>query len=252
MLKNKALAFLVHLIISIIIVSLIIISIIYFWYPLDYLGITSFKEIALLIISIDLIMGPVLTFVVFNPHKKSLKFDLTVIVALQVSALAYGSYFLYQGHPVFVTYAAGSFTLVNAQLAKPEKALYSEYKSINKLSSANLAYAQMPKDKKVYDQLLDESMSGGADLEERTDLYKPYKQHITDIVANSLDTVKLFSDQQSNNEISLFKKDYGDSINKFAFLPLEGSTNDAIIVLDKKSADFVTTISVDPWKFTKK
>ncbi len=251
MFQNKLKAFTIHLIFSVIAVSIITSAIVYFWYPLDYLGITSFKEIALLIISIDLIMGPLLTFVVYNPKKKSLRFDLAVIIILQISALAYGSYFLYQGHPVFITYAKGSFTLVNAKLAKPANAKYDEYK-ITKLSSAKLAYAELPKDALAKDKLLDDSMIGGADLEERADLYKPYKQHINDIVAKSLDTVKLFSDQQSNNETVLFKKDYGDNIDNFAFLPLEGSTKDAIIVLDKKTAEFVTTIGVDPWKYTKK
>jgi len=251
MFKNKFKAFSIHLALSVILVSIITSAIIYFWYPLDYLGITSFKEITLLIISIDLIMGPVLTFVVFNPNKKSLKFDLTVIVALQLSALTYGSYYLYQGHPVFITYAKGSFTLVNAQLAKPEKAKYNEYR-ITKLSSAKLAYAEIPNDIIEKNKLLEESMSGGPDLEERVDLYKPYEQHINDIISKSLDASEIFSDKELKFKTSKFFSKHGDNIDQFAFLPLEGSTDDAIIVLNKKSAEFITTINIDPWKYVKK
>lgn len=251
MIQIKLKALFIHLLISLLIISIIIGGLIYFWYPIEFLGITSFKEMAILIVTIDLIIGPILTFVVFNPNKKNLRFDLAVIAILQVSALSYGVYYLYQGHPVFITYAKGSFTLVNAQFAKPENAIYSEYK-IRKTSKPKLAYAEIPTDVILKNELLEESMSGGPDLEERTDLYKPYNQHISDIIETSLDTVTLFPDIKSSIEANDFISKYGKQINNFAYLPLEGPKDDAIIVLDKKTANYITTITLDPWKYVKK
>ncbi len=250
MLKNKIKAFTIHLIISIVVTSIIAGVMIYFWYPLDYLDITSFKDIATLIIFIDLVIGPILTFVVFNPNKKSLKFDLSIIAMIQVSALAYGTFILYQGHPVYLTYAKGSFTLINAQLARPQDAKYEEYR-VSKLSSSNLAYAELPNDATQRNELLNISFKGGADLEERVDLYKPYHEHIDEIISNTLDTTKLFSDKKSKSETELFIKKYGEKVNDFVFIPLEGSTGSSIVVLDKRSASFVTTINVDPWEYAK-
>ena len=45
----------------------------------------------LLMIGVDVVIGPLLTLIVFDPKKKHLKFDLVVIAALQLAALAYGS-----------------------------------------------------------------------------------------------------------------------------------------------------------------
>jgi len=71
MFKNKFKASLIHLALSFALVTIIIASTIFFWYPSDFLGITNYKDIALLIISIDLVLGPVLTFVVFVPIPKT-------------------------------------------------------------------------------------------------------------------------------------------------------------------------------------
>ncbi|MEB8434186.1 hypothetical protein OO007_18255 [Cocleimonas sp. KMM 6892] len=251
MIHSKLKAMLIHLVISLIIITTLVTGIIYFWYPLELIEITSFKEMAILIVTIDLIIGPILTFVVFNTNKKNLRFDLAVIAMLQISALSYGIYYLYQGHPVYITYAKGSFSLVNAQLAKPENSKYPEYQ-ISKISKPKLAYAELPKDTLLKNQLLDESMSGGPDLEERTDLYKPYDLNIDNIIETSLDTVMLFPDLKTSHETNKFVYKYGEELSDFAYLPLEGTTNDAIIVLDKKSAKYVTTINIDPWKYVKK
>lgn len=251
MFHNKLKAFTVHLAISVIIVTLLISSIIYFWYPLDYLAITSFKEIALLIVSIDLVVGPILTFVVYNKNKKSLRFDLTVIAILQLSALTYGTYFLYKGHPVFLTYAKGSFTLVNAELATPEKSKFEEYK-INKLSSVKLAYAEIPKDAESKNKLLEESLKGGADLEERAEYYKPYNQHVSEIIANGLDINKVLTNKKLIAASPFILNKLKENANDFVLLPLEGSTGDAIIVLDRETAEPLTTLDIDPWELTKK
>ena len=121
MFKTKLKASLIHLGLSILLVGLVIGSILFFFFPQLLIGITDFKEVATLIITIDLILGPLLTFVVFQPKKKSLTFDLSVIAAIQLTALIYGSYALYQVHPVFVTFNIDRFTLVNARDAQPEK-----------------------------------------------------------------------------------------------------------------------------------
>jgi len=251
MLKTKFNAFLVHFALSVTIVSFIISLIIYFWYPLEYLGLTRFKDIALLIISVDLVMGPVLTFVVFNPMKKSLRFDLAVIAILQFSALGYGVYTLFEGHPVYITFNQDRFTLVQASDAKPEEAKYSEY-NISKLTSGKIAYAKMPDDKKEKEKLLFSVMEGAPDLDQRTDYYEPYEKHISSVLAKSLDPKLIFSEKNLLPESQSFLKKHGNNFEKFAFLPLSSSSKFAIIVLDAKSAQPIDTIDIDPWELALK
>lgn len=253
MTSNKIKASLIHFFISFFCIAIILGIIIYFWYPLDYLGITSFKDLVILIIGVDLILGPILTFVVFQPNKKSLKFDLSAIVFVQIAALAYGIHYLYLAHPVYITYAKGSFTLVNANLANPNQAKYTEYK-ISKLRSLTPAYAEIPKDRVEYNKLFDESMSGGADLEERADLYKPYNDNIEKILENTLNKALIYENEYAKRKLTKIITNKNNKIDKdkVAFLPLEGSTKDAIVIIDKNTAKPITTIQIDPWQFVKK
>ena len=57
-----------------------------------------------IIIGIDLILGPLLTLIVFKAEKPGLKFDLTAIGTLQAACLAAGLYIVYSERPLFFIY----------------------------------------------------------------------------------------------------------------------------------------------------
>lgn len=60
------------------------------WYPWPYFMALGGLMLVALIVGVDVVLGPLLTFIVFKPGKKSLKFDLTVIALVQAAALGYG------------------------------------------------------------------------------------------------------------------------------------------------------------------
>ncbi len=240
-----------HLLLSLVLVTLVISVVIYFWYPPRFLGITNFKDIALLIISIDLVLGPLLTFVVYNPKKKSLRFDLAVIAIIQISALAYGVNALYQTHPLYITYNHGKFNLIHANEVKPDNSKYEEFK-ISKFSSPKLAFAKMPEDLETQTEIiLGVDLKGEPDIDKRTEYYEPYQKHMDTILKNSLDTVKLFDKKNLTPSSKAFLKRHGKK-EDYSYFALKGATGSAIIVLDKKSAEVVATIKTDPWDFVKK
>lgn len=249
MFKLKTKAAIIHLLLSLILIILIVGSVLFFWYPKLFLGVTDFNEVASLIITVDLILGPLLTFVVFNPDKKSLKFDLSVIATVQIIALGYGLYTLFQVHPVYITFNKDRFTVVRAMDAKPEKAKYKEYQ-ISKFSSGVLAFAKMPDSYKEQEKLLDDVLKGGPDLEQRVDLYEPYSNNIENIITKSLNPTLIFNDRNKTKTTAFLKKKQFQ-INDYAFLPLNNGKKDAIIILDKTTAKPVDTLDIDPWELTK-
>ncbi len=252
MFKTKFKASSLHLLLSIVLVSLVMGSIIIFWYPTEYLGITNFKEIALLIVSIDLILGPLLTFVVFNPRKKNLRFDLAVIAIIQLSALAYGVHALYQTHPLYITYNHGRFNLVQANEVEPKDAKHDQFR-ISKLSSPKLAYAKMPNDTELQTEImLGVDLKGDPDIDKRAEYFEPVVKNLDMILKDSLDTVKLFDKNNLIASSRAFLKKHAENKDNYAYLPLKGTSGDAIIVLDKQTAKLIGTIDADPWKFAKK
>ena len=249
MFKNKFKAFFIHFLLSAVAVSLIFLAVVFVWFPSPFLGLTNFKDIATIVIAVDLVLGPLLTFVVFNPKKKSLKKDLAVIVSIQVFALSYGIYTLFLTHPVYIAYHGNAFSMVIAKQATPEKAMYEQLK-VSKLSKPTFVY--METNKETRDKLFTETINGGRDIEAHAEFYEPYENHIGTILENSLDAVKLFEEKNLTASSKEFLEEYKERKNDFAYLPLIGTSRNAIIVLDKKTAEIVTTIiNDDPWKFAK-
>lgn len=127
---NRYQAFASHLIISLIIFLVILIFITQIWYPgiLFETG-NGWKAIGL-IIGIDLILGPLLTLIIFNPKKSSLKFDLTVIGVIQILALMYGTWTIHSSRPLAIAYINTSFITLYAN-AKNAQEVIDKIQSIN-------------------------------------------------------------------------------------------------------------------------
>jgi len=111
---NRYQAFAIHIAISLVIFFILLLCITQYWYPgLLFDAGNGWKAIGI-IASIDLILGPLLTLIIFNPKKKSLRIDLAIIALLQCTALIYGSWTIYQNRPIALVYIGSSFHLLHA------------------------------------------------------------------------------------------------------------------------------------------
>lgn len=86
------------------------------WYPTPYDTIAGGKSLFILMISVDVVLGPALTFVIASPGKRLSEFrrDLFVIVALQLAALGFGVHSIALARPVFLSYEIDRFRVVAA------------------------------------------------------------------------------------------------------------------------------------------
>lgn len=109
----------IHLAISAAVAVVVLALLLLVWYPQPYFRLAGGAGLMLILIGVDVVMGPLLTLIVFDPAKKSLKLDLAVIAALQVAALAYGITVIAQARPVFVVFAGDRFTVVAANQIDP-------------------------------------------------------------------------------------------------------------------------------------
>lgn len=113
-LRGKGKAFLIHLSAAIITATgcWILIS---KWYPTPYFEILHGQEILTLAIAIDLFLGPVVTFLLFNPQgsKRELLTTTTIAVLLQLSALSYGLYEAASSRPIFLAFEGDKFRIVS-------------------------------------------------------------------------------------------------------------------------------------------
>ena len=111
---NRFHAFGWHFLISLL-VGLVLLALSWFvWYPSPMLMAIGGHEIFFLVVGIDVVLGPLLTLVVFKSGKRSLMFDLSTIALLQIAALGYGVSVLLEARPAYVAALGDKFQVVQA------------------------------------------------------------------------------------------------------------------------------------------
>ena len=88
---NRWKAALIHLGISAAIGVGVVALMLFVWYSRPYFTAMGGDTLILLLIGVDVVIGPLITLTIFDPKKKGLRFDLSVIAAVQLAALAYGA-----------------------------------------------------------------------------------------------------------------------------------------------------------------
>jgi len=154
---TKLKAFLVHLGISLLIFGGLLYIIVFHWYPLPFFATDGGWQGIRIVALVDIVLGPVLTLIVYKRGKPGLKFDLTVIALVQAGALAWGTWVVHHQRPVLVVFAEDRyFTVANDQLALTGV----DAKTLKTLGATSpaLVYAQLPDNEQELDKVLLESV----------------------------------------------------------------------------------------------
>ena len=106
----------VHLLLSGMVAAICAALVFLLWYPGPYRKLSGGGSLFLLVTTVDVIIGPLLTFAVFNPGKgcRYLRRDLAVIACLQFAALGYGLHAVYQVRPVALVFEKDRCRVVSA------------------------------------------------------------------------------------------------------------------------------------------
>ena len=86
------------------------------WYPPPFDELAGGLGLFVLVIGVDVVLGPALTAVVAAPGKRivELKRDLAVIVVIQLAGLSYGIWTIAQARPVLLSWEIDRFRVVTA------------------------------------------------------------------------------------------------------------------------------------------
>ena len=105
-LKPRLRASAIHLAISLSVATLAALVVVGWWYPYPYRELSGGRELFALVVVVDVVLGPLITLVIFNVAKtrRHLMMDFTVIGLLQVAALAYGLWTVFVARPVHLVF----------------------------------------------------------------------------------------------------------------------------------------------------
>jgi len=106
----------IHLLVSLLVAGIVAALVFLVWYPQGLHRLTGGSALFLILMGVDVVCGPLLTLVLFNPHKARhlWRMDLGLIVMLQAGALFYGLTQVAKARPVYIAFEGDSFRVVQA------------------------------------------------------------------------------------------------------------------------------------------
>jgi hypothetical protein len=113
--KTRLRAASIHLGLSAVIAALAALLVFALWYPYPYREISGGRELFQLVVAVDVVLGPLITFAIFNRAKPrtELRRDLAVVAILQLAGLAYGLWTVHLARPVHLVFEIDRFRVVH-------------------------------------------------------------------------------------------------------------------------------------------
>ncbi|HEB55556.1 MAG TPA: hypothetical protein ENI98_04470 [Gammaproteobacteria bacterium] len=250
LLHAKLRAFGIHFSLSLAIFFILLYFILFHWYPLPFFGTDGGWQGIRIIVGVDLVLGPVLTFIAFNPRKspRLLKLDLGLIGLAQIAVLAWGISTVHNERPYLAVFADGIFyPLTYYQL--PETGLSKD--EINKLApgpTPKKIYVDVPKDKIEYQALLARAMATQP-IHFMGQRYRAFdKSKIKNISRYNIDMKAYLKGEADawQQEYQKFINAHPDTLDSMLYFPLSARYGKYIIAFDRNSLNFVEVLNIPP------
>ena len=243
-LMQRARASMLHFFICVAVAFCATIPLIFWLYPAPFFQAAGGLHLLGLVVVIDVVIGPLLTFLVFDRDKKSLKTDLSTIACLQLVALLYGLYVTAMSRPVFMTYVVDRYEMVSAADVDEiefQKAPASLKKP--RWGHPEIAYAEQPADQEERSTIMFSALSG-IDLNR---LFRYYKEA-------DMAKPKILEKAKPVKNLNLYNKaeTVQDAIGPYtkrnlAYVPVQGRRRDLTALIDASSGDLIRVVDLRPW-----
>ena len=188
-----------HFLISLAIAAAALAVILGVWFPGALFEAAGGLGLLYLVVGVDVVLGPLLTLVVFKSGKPGMKFDLAVIGAVQLAALVYGCSVVAQARPAFVVFVLDRFEMVAAVELAPEElaaAKRPEFRSVP-WTGPKLVAADLPTDIAERQKLVALAQAG-VDVQHFPRYYVPYEDRTQQVLAKAATIARLRATEPAN------------------------------------------------------
>lgn len=240
-------AFCLHLAISAFVAAMVVTLVVLLWYPTPYFDAMGGATLLRLLIGVDVVLGPLITLIIFDPAKPRLKYDLATIAVLQLAALAYGSYIMFDARPVYNVFVGDRFNTVAANAIDADSLgrAAADYRELP-LSGPRVVGARMPTNPGEVAELV-LGLNKGADLPDLPHLYMPYSEAAPSVARASRPLVRLAQQSKENSAaIDRFVGEHGRARN-LGYVPVKARNADFAAVVDRKTGEIVGYLAINPW-----
>ncbi len=246
--KDRMRASGIHLALSLLVAAFAALLVFGLWYPYPYREISGGTHLFLIVVSVDVILGPLTTLAVFNRSKPPgvLVRDLGTIAAVQLAALLYGLWVVSVARPVHLVYEFDRFSVVHA-IEVPPELVDRAPADVHPLPWTGPTVLAVRPFKNEQERTETTMMAlQGLTVGARADLWQPYAQARSRVLASAmpLSDLKQRFPQQSEQIAAAVAKS-GAREEALRYLPLVSRQAFWTVLLDAQSAEVRGFLALD-------
>jgi hypothetical protein len=236
-----------HLAISAVVAIAVVALLLLVWYPGPLYEAAGGERLTFILVAIDIVVGPILTLLVFRAGKPGMKFDLAVIALLQVAFLAYGLHVISAARPAYVVFVVDRFVAVGANQLTDQRLAQATRPEYRKRPWTGPVWvgAVQPEDPTEADEVLSSFLAGNGDLERFPKAYVPYAEQAASAGRKAKPLGELRGKPAEAAEVERLRNAHpGDQV---GWLPLVARSRDMTAIVRRDSGEVLEIARVDPW-----
>ena len=231
--------FLLHLLSSAAVLTLILGGLYLGWYRWPGWYLTDVTRVVLVMVCVDVVLGPTLTFIIASQKKsrRELARDIGIIVAAQLCALTYGSAQLWSGRPLYYAFSENVLQLVQAyDIDANEAELGREQNPTlapHWYSLPRWIWAPLPQDPETSQKIVAAAVTGGDDVTSMPQYFKRWEDGVTSLRAQlkKVDSLAYFGPSEKR-KLKEKMQAAGLSDDQSNTMPLTGRGHPLLAVFD--------------------
>lgn len=235
-------------------VLLIIFGLLYFgWYAWPAWYLLGAGSMVGLIVLVDVILGPLLTLMIANPAKPrgELRRDIALIVLVQLTALGYGVFTLWQARPLFYALTIERIELISASDFTREDVTQAQVKGAsilpNALSRPMWIWAPLPNNEEERERIISGALLGGKDIISMPEYFHPWGDGIEALqkMLHPLPALKAPRGLDEAEYKKLLARLRGTE-SDFGWLLMQGTRQNGSIIFERASGQPVLFVQAEP------
>lgn len=220
----------------------------YVWYPDVFSHLMSGTKLFLLLLAVEVVLGPCISLVIFNPAKsrRELFFDYLIVGSIQFGALAYGVASVMDSRPVYVVLVKDRLEVVSAAELEESDLLEASSQNFSEVSWSGLKFicVRAPRDAVERERLLFEEIPLGKDVQHLPRFYRECDKGEIFEQGFAVSRLKSIAGEKQKSGVAseLMKLD-----DNKVWLPIMGKMGVWVAIFDRTSSEPVQYIQFDPF-----
>jgi hypothetical protein len=247
--REKFRAVAIHFVATLLLAAIAAAVIFGVWYPAPLGTMAGGTELFMLVVGCDIALGPLLSLVIYDSSKtrRHLLMDYTVVGVVQLVALGYGVWVVYDVRPVYIAFNHDRYEIVVPMDIQPDElaaAREDRYRTLPITGPKLIGIVVPPADKQ---DAMFQAVSG-RDTHQRPKFYAPYEAVLDRVKEKAAPLATLETKHpEAKSLIAAEVAKTGIAAEKLGWLPVRGGTTFWTALVDESTGQPVHYFALDPY-----